>query len=537
MAIFPSKDPDQSSKAQRVKELLATAFVHHQNGQLAEANLLYKRTREIEPNNILAIQLSGVLAYQLKQFELSLTLLSRAIALKPNYAEALDNRGLVLMELKRFAEALVDFNKSVALKPHCANALINRGRTLTELRRFNEALADFNKAITLKPDHVQALINRGNLLKELQRFDEALVDFNKAIALKPDHVSVLNNRGRILTELRRFDEALADFNKAISINPDYRDAHLNKSLQLLLKGEFASGWELYEWRRKGTPKRNFTEPLWSGKEDLRSKTILLSCEQGLGDTIQFSRFARNVADLGCKTFLEVQKPLFELMKSVDGVDEVIVSSADLAPFDFYCPLMSLPLAFGTSVDTVPSAIPYIRVTEDKLAEWSNKLGPKLKPRVGIVWSGNASHKNDRNRSIELEQILLAVPEGYEIVSLQKEVRRADQNILAHLEKLEFFKHFGEGLQDFTDTAALCELMDIIVSVDTSVAHLGGALGKPVNLLLPYSPDFRWLLDRHDSPWYPTMKLFRQGADRLWKPTLQNASADLTNFIQSSRLDV
>ena len=441
------------------------------------------------------------------------------------------------MELKRFAEALVDFNKSVALKPHCANALINRGRTLTELRRFNEALADFNKAITLKPDHVQALINRGNLLKELQRFDEALVDFNKAIALKPDHVSVLNNRGRILTELRRFDEALADFNKAISINPDYRDAHLNKSLQLLLKGDFASGWELYEWRRKGTPKRKSTEQLWSGKEDLRSKTILLSCEQGLGDTIQFSRFARNVADLGCKTFLEVQKPLFELMKSVDGVDEVIVSSADLAPFDFYCPLMSLPLAFGTSVDTVPSAIPYIRVTEDKLAEWSNKLGPKLKPRVGIVWSGNASHKNDRNRSIELEQILLAVPEGYEIVSLQKEVRRADQNILAHLEKLEFFKHFGEELQDFTDTAALCELMDIIVSVDTSVAHLGGALGKPVNLLLPYSPDFRWLLDRHDSPWYPTMKLFRQGADRLWKPTLQNASADLTNFIQSSRLDV
>ena len=503
MAIVPSKDSDQSSKAQKVKELLATAFVHHQNGQLAEANLLYKRTREIEPNNILAIQLSGVLAYQLKQFELSLTLLSRAIALKPNYAEALDNRGLVLMELKRFAEAL----------------------------------ADFNKAITLKPDHVQALINRGNLLKELKRFDEALVDFNKAIALKPDHVSVLNNRGRILTELRRFDEALADFNKAISINPDYRDAHLNKSLQLLLKGEFASGWELYEWRRKGTPKRRFTEPLWSGKEDLRSKTILLSCEQGLGDTIQFSRFARNVADLGCKTFLEVQKPLFELMKSVDGVDEVIVGSADLAPFDFYCPLMSLPLAFGTSVDTIPSAIPYIRVSEDKLAEWSNKLGPKLKPRVGIVWSGNASHKNDRNRSIELEQILLAVPEGYEIVSLQKEVRRADQNILAHLEKLEFFKHFGEGLQDFTDTAALCELMDIIVSVDTSVAHLGGALGKPVNLLLPYSPDFRWLLDRHDSPWYPTMKLFRQGADRLWKPTLQNASADLTNFIQSSRLDV
>ena len=465
MAIASSTNPIQrlSPRAQRINELLTTGVAHHQNGRLAEADLLYKKVRKTEPNNVVAIMLSGVLTFQLGQFELSLNLLSRAISLNPDYAEALNNRG--------------------------------------------------------------------NVFKEIKRFDEAMADYDKAISLKPDYAEALNNRGIILKNLKRFDEAMADYDKAISLKPDYAEAHWNKSLQLLLRGEFASGWELYEWRWKRTqlslPIREFEQPLWLGKEDLHGKTILLHWEQGLGDTIQFSRYVQEVANLGCKTILEVQKHLFELMKGIEGVDELIPNGADLPPFDFYCPLMSLPLALGTTLETIPSPISYIKSTDDKLAKWSDRLRPKSKPRVGIVWSGSSVHKNDHNRSIALEQILGAVPEGYHLVSLQKEVRENDLDVLEQSKQVQ---HFGAELDDFTDTAALCELMDVIVSVDTSVAHLAGAMGKPVNLLLPYDPDFRWLLNRGDSPWYPSITLFRQGPERLWEPVLMEINASLQNYV-------
>ncbi|MDB9891044.1 tetratricopeptide repeat protein [Alphaproteobacteria bacterium] len=547
--------------AQIIKELLSTALAHHQNSQFAAADFLYKKILKAEPNNVVAIQLSGVLAYQIQKFELSLNLLSRAISLKPDYAEALNNRGIVFKELRRFDEAIADYDKAISLKPDYVDALYNRGIIFKELRRFDEAIADYDKTISLKPNHIEALnnrglvmqelksfddaiadydravslkpdnvnalYNRGLVMQELKRFDEAMTDYDKAISLKPDYIDALNNRGLVLQELRRFDEAEANYDKAISLQPDYVDAPLNKALQLLLQGEFASGWEHYEWRWKATQlsslARKFAQPLWLGKEDLRDKTILLHWEQGLGDTIQFSRYAQTIANLGCKTILEVQEPLFELMTGIEGVDELIANGTDLPPFDFYCPLMSLPLALGTTLKTIPSATSYLRSTDDKLAKWSNRLGPKSKPRVGIMWSGNPIHKNDHNRSISLEKILDAVPEGFEIVSLQKEVRENDLNVLEHSKQVQ---HFGAELDDFTDTAAFCELMDVIVSVDTSVAHLAGALGKPVYLLLPYTPDFRWLLDRHDSPWYPSMTLLRQGPERLWEPVLDEVTVRL-----------
>ncbi|MDC1383565.1 tetratricopeptide repeat protein, partial [Candidatus Puniceispirillum sp.] len=456
---------------------------------------------------------------------------NKAISLKPDYADALNNKGNVLQELRRFDEALVDYNKAISLKPDYADAFNNRGNVLQELRRFDEALSDYKKAISLKPDYVDAFNNRGIVLRELGRFDEALADHNKAISLKPGYAGAFNNRGIVLRELRRFDEALSDYNKAISLKPDYAEAHWNKSLQLLLQGEFSSGWKLYDWRwkRKGLSclKRGYSQPLWLGKEDLRGKTILLCWEQGLGDTIQFSRYVKEVSKLGCRVALEVQKPLFELMKGIMGVDELIEDGGDLPIFDYYCPLMSLPLALGTTIETIPAGKFYFRSTDDKLTEWSERLGVKSQPRVGIVWSGSAIHKKDHNRSIALEPLLGAISGNYELVSLQKEVREVD---LITLERSKYVKHFGADIYDFADTAALCELMDIIVSVDTSVAHLAGTLGKPINLLLPYNPDFRWFLDRNDSPWYPSMKLFRQGPERLWEPVMEKVRADLEDRV-------
>ena len=623
----------RSTRKQRFDELLKSAVACHQSGRFIDADLLYKKARKVEPNNHVALQLSGVLAAQTGENVLSLNLLSRAISLKPDYVDTLSNRGNVLQQLGRSAEALQDYDKAISLKPDYIDALYNRGIALKELRRLEDAIADYDKAISLKPDHVGALNNRGNALQGLGRFDEALQDFDKAIALKPHHIEALNsrglalhklkrfdealedynkaislkpdfleafsNRGTVLQELRRFDEALTDYNKAISLKPDYAEAynnrgaalkelarytdalqdydkaislkpdyvdalsnrgnalqeigrfeeaskdfdraialkpdhasaHWNKSLQLLRQGKFTSGWKLYEWRWKRkeltSPRREFSQPLWLGKEDLNGKTILLHWEQGFGDTIQFSRYAKEIAKFGCKTILEVQKPLFELMKSIEGVDELIASGTDLPQFDFYCPLMSLPLAMGTTLETIPSGKPYLKSADDKLSRWSERLGPKSKPRVGLVWCGNANHTNDHNRSIALEQMLGAAPEGYELISLQKEVRKTD---LTTLEQSKQLRHFGADLNDFTDTAALCELVDVIISVDTSVAHLAGAIGKPVNLLLPYNSDFRWLVDRSDSPWYPSMKLFRQGPDMIWKPVLEKIKADLDRRI-------
>ena len=656
-----------SPQEQKIKELLNTAVAHHQAGRFLEANLLYAKVRSIDPNNHSALQLSGVLAAQTGNIEISLNLLSRALSLKPDYPEALSNRGNVLQKLGRFDEALQDYNKAISLKPDYIDALYNRGISLKELGSFDEAMADYDKALSLKPDYPEALNNRGSVLQKLGRFDEALQDYNKAISLRPDHVEALNSRGFALQELGHFDEALKDYNKALSLKPDYpealnnrgsvlqnlecfdealqdygkaislkpdyigalynrgvalkeldrfdealkdynkalslkpdypealnnrgnalqklglldeaiadynkaislkpqyidalynrgialqrvkrfdeclqdydsvillqpdhADAHLNKSFQLLRQGEFTSGWESYEWRWKSssftTPVREFSQPLWLGEEDLYGKTILLHWEQGFGDTIQFSRYAKEVSRLGCKTILEVQKPLFELMKTIEGVDELIASGTDLPPFDFYCPLMSLPLAMGTTLDTIPLGEPYLNSVDDKLAKWSSRLGPKSNLRVGMVWSGNAKHKNDHNRSIALEQMLSAIPEGYELVSLQKEVRETD---LIVLEKTKQIRHFGAELDDFSDTAALCDLMDVIISVDTSVAHLAGALGKPLKLLLPDNSDFRWLLDRSDSPWYPSMRLFAQGIDKLWEPVLEKINDDLKRVL-------
>jgi len=628
-AISFKIDKPLSLRAQRMKKWLHAAITHHKKRQFAEADILYKKIRRADPNNAVAIQLSGVLAYQVKQFDLSLNFLNRAISLKPDYADALNNRGVVLRELKRFDEAMADYNKAIALKPNYTDAIHNRGNLLQECGRLDEALRDYNKAISLKPDYIEAFgnrgnalqklgrldeamadynnaiclkpdyvdahYNRGNLLKDSARLDEALQDYNKAISLRPNHPEALNNRANTLRDLKRFDEALEDYNKlkllrpdhpeafnnrgaafrdlkrfdeaiqeyqmAISLKPDYAEAfnnigsamqdlgrfdeamenfdkaitlkpdlaeaHLNKSLQLLKQGEFTSGWEGHEWRWKSssctTPVREFSQPLWLGEEDLYGKTILLHWEQGFGDTIQFSRYAKEVSRLGCKTILEVQKPLFELMKTIEGVDELIASGTDLPPFDFYCPLMSLPLAMGTTLDTIPLGEPYLNSVDDKLAKWSSRLGPKSNLRVGMVWSGNAKHKNDHNRSIALEQMLSAIPEGYELVSLQKEVRETDLTVL---EKTKQVRHFGAELDDFSDTAALCDLMDVIISVDTSVAHLAGALGKPLKLLLPDNSDFRWLLDRSDSPWYPSMRLFAQGIDKLWEPVLEKINDDL-----------
>ncbi len=456
----------------------------------------------------------------------------RALALRPDYAEALSNRGVTLKELKRFEEALASYDRALTVRPDYAEALSNRGATLHELTRFEEALASYDRALTLRPNYAEALSNRGIALKELKRFEEALASYDRALTLRPDYAEALSNRGWTLHELKRFEEALASYDRALALRPDYADAHYNEALCRLLMGDFNRGWEKSEWRWEtraaGNQKRNFAQPQWLGSDEIIGKTILLHAEQGLGDTIQFCRYVPLVAERAARVILEVQKPLHELMSTLPGTAQIVSRGDPLPDFDIHCPLLSLPLAFGTRLETVPSQTPYLRASSHAVMNWNARLGPKSRPRIGLAWSGRLMHKNDRNRSIGLSALLPLLDFDATYVSLQQDVRASDMAVLHERSGL---LHFGDELKTFSDTAALMSNLDLIISVDTSVAHLAGALAKPVWILLPFIPDWRWLLDRDDSPWYPTARLFRQDDTREWDNVIARVHAALHDFVR------
>lgn len=490
----------------------------------------YRKALAITATDALVHCNLGAALVALQQFDASLGSCDRAIAIKPDHAEAHTNRGAALYGLQRFTAAVASYDHAIAINPAYAKAHTNRGVALQELGQLQLALGSHDRAIAIDPNYADAYSNRGITLHALRRLEDAVASYDKAIAIQPVFVAAYYNRGLAFHELRQPSAALASFDQATAIDPGSAQAHFNKSLTLLLEGDFQQGLPLYEWRwktEKSKPRvRNFEQPLWLGEEPLAGKTILLHSEQGFGDTIQFCRYATRVASLGARVILEVPEPLLGVLGGLGANIELAVKGKSLPAFDCHCPLLSLPLAFKTDAASIPASQSYLRSDSAKLAEWEQRLGAKTKPRVGLVWSGNADHVNDHNRSVPLSAFLAALPDTMEYVSLQKEVRASDRQAL---ESNGHVRHFGDALKDFGDTAALCEWMDLVISVDTSVAHLSGALGRPTWVLLPYVPDWRWLLDRDDSPWYPSVRLYRQAADGGWAGVLARVRADLSCF--------
>lgn len=486
----------------------------------------YNQVISIWPEHAEAHNNRGYLLKEFKQFEAAIASYNRAIASKPDYAEAYGNRGIALRELQQFDAAVASYDRAIAIKPDYTEAYYNRGIAQQELGQPEAAIASYDLAIALDPDYTDAHSNRGNALLRIMRLEAAVASYERAISIKPDFADAFNNRGLALQALKQINEAIASYDCAISIKPDYAQAYLNKSMILLLTGDFAKGWDLYEWRWKVAKAisqcRHFSQPLWLGNEPLANKTILLHCEQGLGDTIQFCRYANLLAELGAKVIAEAPKALLGLLHGLQGVSECIEIGNALPQFDYQCPMLSLPLAFKTSVTTIPSSQAYLKSDDAKLSKWSSKVGYRTKPRIGIVWSGSTAHENDHNRSVALSALLPFLPNSFDYFCLQKELRETDEAIL-HSTSI---RYFGSELEDFTDTAALCELMDVVISVDTSVVHLSGALGKKTWLLLPYAPDWRWLFDRSDSPWYPSVKLYRQERIGDWEGVFARVRADL-----------
>jgi tetratricopeptide (TPR) repeat protein len=506
----------------------------HELKRFPEALASYDRALALRPDHAGALNNRGITLHELKRFEEALASYDRALALRPDQAEAFSNRGNALRQLKRLDEALASYDQALALKPDYFDALNNRGVTLHELKRFDEALASYDQALALKPDYFNALNNRGATLLELKRFPEALASCDRALALRPDHWPALTNRGVTLHQLRQLDEALVCYDHALALNPGYVDGHFYKALLHLLKGDYNAGWREYEWRRLRWKeenltlfRRDFTQPLWLGQTAIEGKTIRLHAEQGFGDTIQFCRYVPLVAARGARVLLEVPPQLKDLLASLDGVAEVISTQNELPDFDLHCPLVSLPLALGTRLESIPAQVPYLSVPPNSVRKWTSVVGPKRNLRIGVVWSGSSGNKGDTIRSISLRSLLPLANLDAEFVSLQKDVRAGDAALLQERSDLV---HLGDKLNTFADTAAVIANLDLVISVDTSVAHLAGALAKPVWILLPFLPDFRWLLDREDSPWYPTARLFRQQAPGDWSGVISRVVVELEKAI-------
>lgn len=546
----------------RIPPLLSEAIALHREGNIAQARTRYLEILGLEPAHAQALHLLGVTAIQVKQFGSAVELIDKALDVKPDYAEAWSNRGLALQALGRLQDAIASFERALALRSDAAETWFNLGNVLQQTGKHDAAIESYDKAIELRPAFVQALVNRGNVRKLLSRFNDAVLDYDRVIAIRPDYAEAWSNRGvalqrmgstdlavesfaraieirpgyaeawynrgRALHDLHRLDEAVQSYDQAITIMPDYPDAVFNKAITLLLDGKFEEGWPLYEWRWKVTRHlpavRRFRQKLWLGTGSIAGKTILLHAEQGLGDAIQFCRYAPLVAAMGARVVLEVPQSLTGLCRQLAGVDEVVATGDPLPGFDLFCPLLSLPLAFRTTVDTIPAMWRYFRSGSELLKKWKLRIGKKQKRmRIGIVWSGNTTPDHLPDRSIPLAELLEHLPETFEYISLQKEIRPED---LETFQSQKLIAHYGHELKDFRDTLAIAELMDMVISIDTSVAHLCAASGIPTWILLHYNPDWRWLLDREKSPWYPAATLFRQHTPGIWKSVLEEVTQRL-----------
>src|SRR6478672_130050 len=510
--------------------------VKAQRGQAGEAYRLITAALKVNPRAPDAWVNLGIVLHALKRDQEALESFDKALGLKAGDADALYQRGNALMALGRAQDALGAFDEVLALMPRHPQARLNRGLALASLGRHQEAVAEFEAALVPSPNNPAAHYNRGISLFSLGRYADAVVAYDRALSVAADHVKAWNNRGLALQALNRHDEALASYAKAMELRRDYADAHFNEALTLLTIGEFRRGFEKYEWRwrRSGMPSpgRGYGRPLWLGEYPLERRTILLHAEQGLGDTIQFARYVPMLARAGAKVVLEVQPQFKALLRQIEGAAAVVARGEPLPAFDVHCPLGSLPLALKTEPATIPAEASYLKADDARIAKWRARIGALERPWVALAWAGNAQHINDRNRSIALSRLAsLWSAASPRFIGIQRELRGEDAELLAREPRV---MQIGAELDDFADTAAVIALVDLVVSVDTSVAHLAGAMGRPVWILLPFSPDWRWALAGESSPWYPTARLFRQPTLGDWDSVIERVRRELDRFVREGR---
>lgn len=527
IALTEAQQPDEAIDAyNRAVSLKPDFFQAHTNlgillskrGRLDEAIGALSQAIRLRPDMAEThVNLSNALRENGKLDE-ARAVANRALVLNPDSADAHYSLGAALQIPGRFDDAIRAYSHAVRLKPDFFQAHTNLGILLVKGGRLDEATEAFSQAIRVRPDLAVTHLNMSNALRESWKLDEAVAAANKAVALNPDLAEAHQSLGVALQLLGQFDDAIGASNKAIQLKPESASAHLNLALAELVLGNLDRGWPEYEWRRRCPdilPPRDFPQPMWDGNR-IEGKTILLYCEQGFGDGIHFVRYAPLVAGMGGRVILECPAPLLRLFQGYPGVERVVPAGKPLPNFDVQCALPSLPGLFKTTLQSIPAPIPYLTADAAAAQSWRGRMKPSPDVRqIGLAWTGRPSNLNDRNRSIGLER--------FSPLGSQHGVRFHNLLPIRPANALFPMSDWSELLKDFADTAALIANLDLIISVDTAVAHLAGAMGKPVWLLLPFPPDWRWMLDRTDSPWYPTVKLFRQQKPGDWDTVIRRVA--------------
>jgi Flp pilus assembly protein TadD len=485
---------------------------------------------KVDADHPQALHSLAVIAYQAGRYDEALDLVSKAIASDPEVPQFHDTNGVILEAIGDFELAIEAYRHVLRLSPDCAEAYNNMAIALQAQGKYPAAVESCTKAVLLRPDYAQAYNTMGFSLESQHKFAEAIESYEKAVSIKPDYAEPYNHLGVLANAQGRYEQAVEYYRRAIEIEPDYAEAHWNLSLALLLSGRLAEGWRQYQWRYSTdlailTYPHRLQTPRWDGAA-FTGKRLLVHYEQGFGDTLQFVRYLPMVKQQGGTVILEVRKPLVELLRHLPGVDELIEASLDAAPpveADLHVSLMDLPRIFGTTLESIPANVPYISTDKAKVELWRNVIcAPDLK--VGIVWSGSTDYERNDVRCCKLEDFTpLRQVEGIRLYSFQKGPLAAQIEELGG--RLPVTNLAGQ-LHDFAETAAAIENLDLVISVDTSVLHLAGAMGKPVWALICCAPAWQWLLDRPDSPWYPTMRLFRQKMPGRWDDVFQRVTEEL-----------
>ena len=508
-----------------IREAMSAGWNAFQAGNLGGAEQVYRLVVGTDPSNAQAWYMLGSIKHLRGRNDEAVTDYLEAIRLVPNFSEASNNLGAALHAERRFAEAEASLRRALSHQPNYAEAHNNLGATLHAQGRSEEAEASLRLALSHKPNYAEAHNNLGNVLQERGELDEALECYRQAVRLEPEYTEACNNLGNTLLSQGRMAEAMGSYNQALKRNPEHAEVHLNRALTWLGMGDFAKGWPEYEWRLK-VPQYSvpsFRQPLWDGSP-LDGRTILLHADHGLGDAIQFIRYVPLVRQRGGRVILQCCGPLARLLATSPGIERVVVIGDDVPDSDVYAPLMSLPGIFGTTLETISADVPYLFPEESLVERWRGELAPTHELRVGIAWQGNPQHTRDRSRSFRLSQFeAISRPPGLRLFSLQK-FHGSEQ--LGDIEGRFAVTDLGIRLDDMMDTAAVMENLDLVIVADSALAHLAGALGVPVWVALPFAPDWRWLRGRDDSPWHPTMRLFRQRRLGDWDEVFERIAAEL-----------
>jgi tetratricopeptide (TPR) repeat protein len=501
------------------------AIVSEQTGQIEKADAAYTRACELNPKDRDLMNNWGMFLARHEQRERALKVFKRVCKFHPDFAQAPYHAGMILDELEQYARAEAAFRESLRLAPHSADTLQRLGLVIGKSGRAEESLEYFHRALEIDPAHFDANFNLAVACRLLLRYEEATAPLERGMASRPTSQAALKMAAQNFASLGRHQEALRLVEKGLAMHPDDSNLHGQRAMSLLALGNLAEGFKEYEWRWRADSfpqNRRFSHaPQWTGF-DITDKTILLHAEQGYGDALQFIRYAPLIAQRGARVLLYAQEDVLPLLKTVGGIAEVIEPGQLPPKFDVQCPLLSLPYAFGTTLETIPANVPYLHADETKIEQWKPRLQTTPDTRkIGLVWAGRPTHPRDAERSIPLTMLqpLSSVADA-KFFSLQKGKAAAEQIEGFNLVPL------GADLKDFADTAAVIAQLDLLICVDTAVAHLAGAMGKPVWTLIGSFTDFRWMLDREDSPWYPTMRLFRQTPRGDWSGLIQRVVTEL-----------